>query len=280
MTQNETVLNAAILMQKRNFRHLPVITNTGRIAGLLSAQDIIDSIALVLRPEITAANVLESMKIPIHRIMALHPIVVEKGDGISEVIKKLCTNNIGALPVVDEMGVVQGIITLRDLVGLMGTSPEPMGVRVEEVMTKSVATIDPEMTIGDAVMSMSQKRIRRLPIISPTGNLLGMLTNKDVLRHLARLASHSAENAKFNAGISELMAREVITVDPEDDVRIAASRLMIFGIGGLGVEGSGRPINGIVTERDLIRRLVDIRSVNFLVRSMKFELEAESTYVN
>src|ERR1700730_10320554 len=120
-TQNESVRKAAILMQRRNFRHLPVITEAGRrLAGVVSAQDIVDSISLALGPKTDSAQVLKSLDIPIHRIMSLHPIVVEKGDGLEEVAKKLITHNIGALPVVDEMGVVQGIITLRDLVGLLG----------------------------------------------------------------------------------------------------------------------------------------------------------------
>jgi CBS domain-containing protein len=278
VTQKETVLNAAILMQKRNFRHLPVTTETGRISGILSAQDIIDSMALVLSPESTSSKVVSSLEIPVHRIMAIHPIVVEKGDGLSEVVKKLCTNNIGALPVVDEMGVVQGIITLRDLVSLLGTGWEPMGVKVSELMTRKIVTIGPGSTILDAVTLMSEIRVRRLPIVSPGGELLGMLTNKDILRYLAN-RSRAKGDSTFNSPISELMTREVIKVDEDDDVRVAASRMMIFGIGGLLMEGSA-PLSGLVTERDLVKKLVDVRSVNFLVQAMRFELEAEKAYAN
>ncbi len=275
VTQKESVLNAAILMQKRNFRHLPVITDEGRIAGLVSAQDIMDSIALVLDPQISASKVVDSLDIPVHRIMALHPIVIEKGDGLSEVVKKLCSNNIGALPVVDEMGKVQGIITLRDIVSLIGTGSEPIGVRVSEIMTKNVYTIDPEATILDAAIMMSERRVRRLPILSKAGELSGMLSNKDILRQLAKHFFRRKEDSRFNAKISELMTREVITVEEEDDVRTAASCMMIFGIGGLGIQSASSPIAGLVTERDIVRRLVDRRSVSFLIQSMKFELEAE-----
>ncbi|MCL4518192.1 MAG: CBS domain-containing protein [Thaumarchaeota archaeon] len=275
VTQKESVLNAAILMQKRNFRHLPVITDEGRIAGLVSAQDIMDSIALVLDPQISASKVVDSLDIPVHRIMALHPIVIEKGDGLSEVVKKLCSNNIGALPVVDEMGKVQGIITLRDIVSLIGTGSEPIGVRVSEIMTKNVFTIDPEATILDAAIMMSERRVRRLPILSKGGELSGMLSNKDILRQLAKHFFQRKEDSRFNAKISELMTREVITVEEEDDVRTAASRMMIFGIGGLGIQTASSPIAGLVTERDIVRRLVERRSVSFLIQSMKFELEAE-----
>ncbi|MDA4112240.1 MAG: CBS domain-containing protein [Thaumarchaeota archaeon] len=290
VTQNESVLNAAILMENRNFRHLPVITESGRkMAGVLSAQDIIDSVSLALGPRTDSDQILKSLDIPLHRIMTLHPIVVEKGDGLVEVAKKLINHNIGALPVVDEEGLVQGIITMRDLVGLLGTGSEPLGVKVSEIMTRNVTTINSESTIADAVHLMSESRVRRLPITSRNTSIpLGMLTNKDVLRLLSGInrASHgknqNGENfhRDFRTKISDIMARDVIEVDSEDDIRIAASRMMIFGIGGLAVQNPDAPgqILGLVTERDLIKRLSVVRSVSFLVESMKFELEVQKQY--
>ena len=291
-TLNESVLNAAVLMSKRNFRHLPVITEAGkRMAGVVSAQDIIDSVSLALGPKTDSIQILESLDIPIHRIMSLHPIVVEKGDGLEEVAKKLITHNIGALPVVDEMGQVQGIITLRDLVGLLGTGSEPLGVKVAEIMSRNVTTISADATIADAVHLMSESRVRRLPIISKnTAIPLGMFTNKDILRLIARIENRrkkSETNAKeevqdFRTKISEIMARDVIAVEADDDIRTAASRMMIFGIGGLAVQNPETPgqVQGIVTERDLIKRLSAVRSVHFLVESMKFELEVQKQYPN
>ncbi|HZW55774.1 MAG TPA: CBS domain-containing protein [Nitrososphaerales archaeon] len=282
ITQKESVLNAAILMQKRNFRHLPVVTEAGKIVGVLSAQDIVDSLSLALRPGITPSEVLSALEIPVLRIMALHPIVVEKGDGLFGIVRKIIANNIGALPVVDEMGVVQGIITLRDLVGLLGTSSEPLGVRITEIMTTKISSISEDSTMVDAVHLMSEMRVRRLPVISGRGKaareatngsvgLLGMITNKDVLRLLARLRSQ--QRADLNSRIPEIMTRDVVTASRDEDCRVAASRMMIFGIGGLAIYDDESPICGLVTERDLIRRLADVRSVNFLVNSMKFELE-------
>ncbi|MDA4130165.1 MAG: CBS domain-containing protein [Thaumarchaeota archaeon] len=292
-TQNESVLNAAILMLRRNFRHLPVITESGRrLVGVLSAQDIIDSVSLALGPKTDSQQVLESLDIPIHRIMSLHPIVIEKGDGLEEAAKKMITHNIGALPVVDDFGQVQGIITLRDLVGLLGTGSEPLGVKVSEIMTREVTKINSESTVADAVHLMAETRVRRLPIVSRNTSIpLGMLTNKDVLRLLARIKNASGgefgegENGSiqdFRTKISEIMARDVIAVEVDDDIRTAASRIMIFGIGGLAVQSPETPgqIQGLVTERDLIKRLSSVRSVNFLVESMKFELEVQERSSN
>jgi CBS domain-containing protein len=273
VTQKESVFNAAILMEKRNFRHLPVITDDSRVAGIFSAQDIVDSLSLVLGHEKSSEKIIESLDIPVHRIMALYPIVVEKGDGLAEVVKKLIANNVGALPVIDEMGVVQGIITMRDIIGLMGTGSEPMGVTVSEIMSKNITTIDPDSTMSEAVRFMSDMRIRRLPVVSSDGNLLGMVTNKDILRLVSRL--RTAESS-FDEKISEHMTKEVITADPEDDVRLLVSRMVIFNIGGIAINDERAKIMGLVTERDLVKRLAEVRSVSFLVNSLKFELELQN----
>ena len=257
-------------MQKRNFRHLPVISEGGKIVGILSAQDIVDSLSLVLGHENSSARIMDSLDIPVHRIMALHPIVVEKGDGLSEVVKKLIAHNIGALPVIDEMGVVQGIITLRDVVGLLGTGSEPLNVAVSEIMTKQMTKIDQDATMVDAVKLMSNLRIRRLPVLSPDGVLIGMVTNRDVMRLVSKLRT---DPSPFSERVTNQMTRDVITIDAEEDVRLLASRMMIFSIGGLVVDGKDPQMVGIVTERDLVKRLSEVRSVGFLVNAMKFELE-------
>lgn len=278
VTQNENVLNAALLMQKRNFRHLPVIReNVQRLVGVLSAQDVIDSVSLAIGPNTDSREIVRSLEIPIHRIMSIHPIIIEKGDGLIEVVKKLITHNIGALPVVDEMGLIQGIITLRDLVGLLGTGSEPLGVKVSELMTPQLVTIDPSASMADAAHLMSQSRIRRLPVKSRTSaKLEGMLTNKDILRLLAKISTQEGQIMTapgFRTKISDVMTREVISVDLEDDVRVAASRMMIFGIGGLSVVDESGKMTGLITERDLIKKFAERRSVDYLVQSMKFELE-------
>ena len=177
-------------MQKRNFRHLPVTgANSGRILGLISAQDVIDSLALVLEYRSLSTDVTQSLQIPVERIMTLHCTVVEPGDGFREVVKKIVNQNLGAIPVVNDIGVVQGIVTLRDLVGLMGISSEPLNVEVSELMSPKAISIDKDRRISEAVRLMSEKRVRRLPIVNSSDELLGMFTNKDILRHLGRLSS-------------------------------------------------------------------------------------------
>jgi len=275
VSTKETVLNAAMLMKNRNFRHLPVIAESGKILGIISVQDIIDSLNLTMSSFKTAEDVKASLQIPVELLMTVQPIAVEPGDGLREVIKKFSFHNVGALPVVNLLGVVEGIMTLRDLVSLMGTSSSPMNVQVSEIMNSNVTTAEPEATLGHAVELMSEKRVRRLPVVTSKGELSGVLTNKDVIRHIARIMNGGTGSPGFERHISEFMTADVITIGADEDVRVAANQMTTFGVGGLVVDDLPSHKFGLVTERDLIRTLYSRRGVDFLMSSMQYELEAE-----
>jgi len=262
-------------MKNRNFRHLPVISESGKILGIISVQDVIDSLNLTLKSSNSAEDVISSLRVPVELIMTHKPVAVEPGDGLREVIKKFSFHNVGALPVVDMLGVVQGIITLRDLVGLMGTSSSPLDVRVSEIMSTDVTTVAPDATLAQAVGLMSERRVRRLPVLTSGGELSGVLTNKDVIRQIARIVNGGGGPSGFERRISEFMTADVITIGAEDDVRVAANQMTTFGVGGLVVYDAPSHMKGLVTERDLIRTLSSQRGIDFLLDSMQYELEAD-----
>lgn len=275
VTIKESVLKAAVLMKNRNFRHLPILAESGKLLGIISVQDIVDSLNLTLQASTSADDVRRSLEIPVERIMTGQPVAVEPWDGLKEVINKLSVYNVGALPVVNLTGVVEGIITLRDLVSLMGTSSSPLNVPVSEIMSTNVATIDAGSSLADAVRLMSERRVRRLPVVSGGDSLQGVLTNKDVLRHTVRIVGAGTNPSGFERKVAEMMTADLITIDGEDDVRSAANLMTTFGVGGLVVSGLPQNRIALVTERDLIRSLSSKRGVDFLVNSMQYELEAE-----
>lgn len=291
VTPRQSVLSASLIMQRRNFRHLPVVDEKGRIIGMISAQDIVDSLNFVLsKPDVSTKEVIDSLEIPIERIMVYNAVSVEPGDGLAEITKKMTFHNLGGMPVIDEQGVVRGIITLRDLVGLMGTSSDEVGVRVSEVMSHNVITIGQDEYLSTAVRLMSEHRIRRLPVVpagrqAEAGTLKGILSSKDALGHVAKFApkgkSEGGEGGSwsvpttFDVPISEFMTRDVITVSQDDDIRVAASKMMIFGIGGLIIDDSSTGRVALVTERDLVRTLSRKKGNAVLVTALQYELEVE-----
>jgi CBS domain-containing protein len=94
----------------------------------------------------------------------------------------LWTGNCGFLPVVSSEGKVIGVVTDRDICIALGTRGRPSGeVAVADVMSKQVYSCAPDDDIQVALRTMRDGRVRRLPVISKEGALVGVISVDDVL---------------------------------------------------------------------------------------------------
>ncbi len=90
--------------------------------------------------------------------------------------------NCGFLPVLGSDGKVIGIITDRDICIALGTRGQPSGdVRVAEVMSSKAYACAPEDDIHAALRTMREGHVRRLPVITKEGALVGVISMDDVL---------------------------------------------------------------------------------------------------
>jgi CBS domain-containing protein len=96
--------------------------------------------------------------------------------------KSMWMRDCGMLPVVDERGQVIGMITARDICIATGCRRrDPATILVREVMTWKVYFCSPEADIREALQTMQQKQVRRLPVIDSAGKLYGVLSMNDVV---------------------------------------------------------------------------------------------------
>jgi CBS-domain-containing membrane protein len=91
------------------------------------------------------------------------------------------SRNCGSLPVVEDGGRVVGIVTDRDLFLALGTSNrKPAELSLGEIMSKEVALCNPSNDVRNALQTMAQRQLRRLPVVDEAGNLKGILSLADV----------------------------------------------------------------------------------------------------
>lgn len=91
------------------------------------------------------------------------------------------SRNCGSLPVVENGGRVVGIVTDRDLFLALGTSNRrPSELPLSEMMSKDVALCNPSNDVRNALKTMAQRQLRRLPVVDEAGNLKGILSLADV----------------------------------------------------------------------------------------------------
>ncbi|MBI5223794.1 CBS domain-containing protein [Candidatus Micrarchaeota archaeon] len=118
-------------------------------------------------------------------IMTENVVVVPFGKSVTEVAKIMKQHKIGSLIVVESAQSKQakGIVTERDLVHkIVALSKDPNVAKVEEVMSGPLRVVHPETTLEDASKAMRENRIKRLPVVNKKNELIGILTEGDIMK--------------------------------------------------------------------------------------------------
>lgn len=93
----------------------------------------------------------------------------------------MISRNVGSLIVMRDSHPI-GILTERDLVKkVVSKAADPTKVKVGEVMNAPLIKIDPDASVRDAAIQMLKAQVKRLPVISNDGKLLGIITDTDLV---------------------------------------------------------------------------------------------------
>ncbi len=270
---NESIGTALKIMVHRGFRHLPIVergsSGTGKeILGIVSASDLIDFIESGAMPSWLEDSVTT--------IMRDNPVTVSSEDTILDAIRTISEKNIGALLIreADEerermgplsgIGKLQGIVTLRDIVSVMAAYV-PMGLLVEDYMTRDVATVGALDPISSAVNIMTEWKVRRLPVVSGKNHRIeGMVTNKGILRYLESIVAYNVRDisAALAMPVMSAMITRMPQIDPKEDCGNVLYFMRELGTGGFAVVDS-QGLLGVITERDLVKRIYDKKGISF-----------------
>jgi CBS domain-containing membrane protein len=112
--------------------------------------------------------------------------------------------------------------------------------------------MDKKLLAVDEIMGWAH--IRHVPVVDEKGKLVGLVSQRDVLRAtLSDLASTQVDrrNQLGHVTLAQVMRREVLTIGPDEDVQMAARMMRTHKYGCLPVVDSGR-LAGIITEHDLL----------------------------
>jgi CBS domain-containing protein len=108
---------------------------------------------------------------------------IDAGATAADAARKLADGGVGALPVCDGQGHLQGMITDRDLVvKVMTRDRDARSVKVGELADQGeVVTIGADDPVQEAISTMKQYGVRRLPVIDGR-KLVGMVSQADIAR--------------------------------------------------------------------------------------------------
>jgi acetoin utilization protein AcuB len=138
-------------------------------------------------------------------------------------------------------------------------------IPVRQIMHTPVVTINPEALAADAAELMESKTLRRLPVVNEQGYLVGIVTDADVREAEAAESIFSNLEPGIEEewlAVSDIMTRDVITIEPDATVGQLVMLMIEHKIGGVPVVQSGASskqseLLGIVTETDIFQMLAD-----------------------
>ena len=128
----------------------------------------------------------------------------------------------------------------------MKTTGNPPEVKVEDVMSSPVVTINDTDTVLAATKLMRKNAIGCVVVVDKSGKPLGLMTERDVVRRVAAL---DLLPSKVKAGKS--MTKPVSTIESSANVTEAATKMRQLKIRRLVVLQDGKPI-GIITSNDIV----------------------------
>ena len=182
----------------------------------------------------------------IRDVMTKEVIVVAPSSTVFDTAKGMADAGISCVVVVDGDKVV-GILSERDLLrAVAGPLVDLHRITVAQTMSSPVQSVSPALPILTASRIMEARQIRRLPVLEGK-QLVGIVTQTDITRGLITLIPLRC--------ISDIMTREVATVTIEAMVSDAACIMASKRISCVVVMRQNEP-TGIVTEKDMIRRVV------------------------
>lgn len=122
---------------------------------------------------------------PIGEICNRDTVIVKRDDTIADAAKLMRQHHVGDVVVVEErdgLNVPVGIVTDRDLVvEIMATELDPGIITVGDIMEQELVTVKESVGVFETIQYMRSKTVRRLPIVSENGALVGILTLDDLL---------------------------------------------------------------------------------------------------
>lgn len=114
-------------------------------------------------------------------IMTKDVVSIDVNNSIFDAAELMSSNQLGCLVIMDgELPV--GIVTERDMVRRVVAKKLPLNVKISEIMSKSLITIDPNTSLKEAARVMSTNKIRRLPVLKKN-KLVGIVVASDFVRN-------------------------------------------------------------------------------------------------
>ncbi len=153
-------------------------------------------------------------------------------------------------------GEILAIPEIRDLI----VQPR---LTVRDVMTQRVYRVYPDTPVGELLELMSRHELKAVPVVNEKREVLGIVTDRDLLRHLLPNTVRAAagertelrpEGSNFEVPIREIMSRSVMCISEDQGLADVVSIMINKDVERIPVVAEGK-LTGFLTRGDILRKL-------------------------
>lgn len=124
-------------------------------------------------------------------------------------------------------------------------------VTAKDLMRTDLITVSKEATVSEVIDILAEKGITGLPVVEDDMTIVGLISEKDVLQVAYRIIANSYDPATSNATVEKLMAKELVTFSPDDNLADICQCFLDRSIRRVPVVDEGKLV-GIISRKDII----------------------------
>ena len=266
----KTLFDARNTLLRYNISRI-VIARDNKALGIVTEKDI-------SRVLYTESQHRQLKEIRLDEVMSKDLITVNTEQNLKSCAKLMLEHKISSILVLDENGILNGIVTKSDLVdsyAMHYAQRKLVEDLVEQYMTKKVLTVAPDEPLHMALMLMTDNKISRV-VLTRNRKPVGIITGRDLLpisllfgtgiygqhwdiqepvgaRRREQIFIPSGIKAIFLA--SDVMKYDPVTITSDSDLAEVAHIMVRNRISGIPVVDSDNILVGIITKTDIVKRL-------------------------
>ncbi len=253
---NSSIKDVIQKLQTNFVKHI-VITDENKPVGVITEKDISrffetfkDSSSI---DEITA-----------NQVMKKDPVTLKNGKpNLSKAASRMVSLKIGSVIIVDSDGKLIDLITKSDVTKAYSVVFGGK-FKVKDYMSNKVFTCRKSDSLEFALNMINQNEVSRLIVTNFEGNPISVITTNTFLKHRNFSTKtkdfsekrFSAESEKICIG--DLVKDVVLNVNPDDDLSLAAQKMIKNHVSGIPVVDDSGKLVGIVSNSDVVRALAKV----------------------
>jgi len=144
----------------------------------------------------------------VQELMSSPAVSCQLSDSLNRAAQIMWDHDCGCVPVVDPLNHVVGIVTDRDVcMGAYTQGRALFDIAVSSVCTRELHTIGPHDSLDHAQAVMAKHQVRRLPVVSADGQLVGVLSLSDLARRVPHASISKSRSTNALSSVVEAVSR-------------------------------------------------------------------------